>query len=1519
VPIVIARSAFLTGTTVLGHDNLYWAYPVYHFFASSLDAGRFPLWNPFVHGGEPFLPLLLHVRLLDPVSYVVLALGRLLTGDVVLLFNWDRLARALVAAFGGYLLIRGVATHWIVRASLAPLLCWSSFVLTTFQQAGIIDSVLYAPFVAYFLLHLVHGGDTRWVSWIGLAVFVGMSSQSVFYVGIGLLLSFVVVGFLVFDRGALRRLVVARDTPMKATVAFLFVAALALPSAVALLEQSQLVFPARMLDHAWAGQLPRGAPALWSPGPGAEEFTSLLLPYGVLHYTGTFVAPTNFVELVTPWVHDHVRVGPTLPHRGFSDSFMYIGALGYLGAVFGLVAGHHPLKRVWLAVTLGFGLLLLGPSGGLHWALQFFPPVRAVRHTSNLVGFFVLGLVFFFALGANRVAEWATSPSVPGADRPTSATARRRAIRLVGAIAASVVLGGLLARYLDWTSLRRPVPFWPWEALLILAAAMVVLITSRWLGSAAAVGAIGAVHVVTAVANVLAANVDPKPTVIHLLLTVALPVLALSRVRRLRPSRRHALLLAVAGVLLLDLAVYFHRSSAVWAWTRLDRAPWVVRELRAPDVVAPRLVTLPVTLFPYVQAVRYLPLVAQQPTAFDGVLLPIGAREGYFASRSVDDLVGAPLAEWHGERRPGSVQHLALRLSGGAADQWLWARLFVQSPNTVYGAVGLEVKQGNRAVIEPYRYPGALQALIGGIPLSNTAEPVVVNGHVSSAANAPAELKGLSIRIGPGEVVDPRRFDADLIRGSLRWNTLAMPRRYHQLIHGGMPTDGLLAAFAVHEPIAQFRPHAADESELLRLVKTAPRTVAERLRTTVFLASGVAAAPATSGDGPPVRAARVTINRWDGQTLDAEVDTPVPGYLYMADGYDPHWRATVDGHPAIVLRANAGFKAVAVPAGRHRIGLAYRPTAIRLALWAYVSATVVGLGIVIGGAVRAPRRRRDDEAARQHDRGLGRAAGVTVPASGTPPAVTRTVDITMAGVSAVLGAFLAVWFFLHAGPLWRDEVDTVNLAGLPAGVLWSLLGEISMPPAYPMLLGLVTRWADTDAAIRAFGLATAVTALAVLWIAGRTLTRRPPALALAIFATNAVAMHTASSVTVYAAGTIWVMATAGAMWALARAPGPTAFVVAAATSILAVQMQYQNALHVAAIVLAAAGVSAWAKRFAGAGAVLGAGALAALSLGPYAASFSSSRAWRMLARDPLTPNEPLVRFVEVFSVFHLLLMAVQLTIVAAAGWAVVRLWSGRMPTASATGRATVAYAALVAVFGMTFVLVAFAASGPAVQPRHLVGLMALVALSLDVVAGEAFPRWMERAAIVTVVAVGFPVSVNLLTVRLTNVDLIARHLEASARPGDLIVSTPWFIGLTLERYYRGPVPRTSIPPLPELRHHRYRWILDRMTSAEPLAPLHTAIARTLEADGRVWFVGALHFLPPDQGVPALPRAPAAPTQWFDVPYYVVWSAQTGDFVRRHAQRWYRIEVSAPGPVSTVENPSLLMVEGWTRAAATTGR
>lgn len=74
--------------------------------------------------------------------------------------------------------------------------------------------------------------------------------------------------------------------------------------------------------------------------------------------------------------------------------------------------------------------------------------------------------------------------------------------------------------------------------------------------------------------------------------------------------------------------------------------------------------------------------------------------------------------------------------------------------------------------------------------------------------------------------------------------------------------------------------------------------------------------------------------------------------LVVANTFDRHWRAEVDGVPAPLLETAAGYQAVVVPAGATRVGLAYRDPRVRLG-------AVVSLLALLAGALawrRAPAR-----------------------------------------------------------------------------------------------------------------------------------------------------------------------------------------------------------------------------------------------------------------------------------------------------------------------------------------------------------------------------------------------------------------------------------------------------------------------------------------------------------------------------------------------------------------------------------
>jgi hypothetical protein len=85
-----------------------------------------------------------------------------------------------------------------------------------------------------------------------------------------------------------------------------------------------------------------------------------------------------------------------------------------------------------------------------------------------------------------------------------------------------------------------------------------------------------------------------------------------------------------------------------------------------------------------------------------------------------------------------------------------------------------------------------------------------------------------------------------------------------------------------------------------------------------LLSSGVPAA------GPPDESGTAAIVGESGRSLDVQVDGP-GGFLVVSDTLVPGWTARVDDRPAPLIRADLAFRAVPVPAGRHRVEMRYDP------------------------------------------------------------------------------------------------------------------------------------------------------------------------------------------------------------------------------------------------------------------------------------------------------------------------------------------------------------------------------------------------------------------------------------------------------------------------------------------------------------------------------------------------------------------------------------------------------------------
>jgi hypothetical protein len=182
-----------------------------------------------------------------------------------------------------------------------------------------------------------------------------------------------------------------------------------------------------------------------------------------------------------------------------------------------------------------------------------------------------------------------------------------------------------------------------------------------------------------------------------------------------------------------------------------------------------------------------------------------------------------------------------------------------------------------------------------------------------SYRSAFADLFGLRfIAVGvPVEEIDPTLRPGDLTFVAHTKNAYVYenPRALPRVM---LMTDWRTAKF--NELIGRGWPSDVDPSHTV-LLKTAP--------------VGLRGTMVAGGAGT----ARLT--HYANAEVDVDVDAPSGGILVLNDVWHPWWRATVDGRPTEVLKANVIFRAVVVPAGKHMVRFTFHPLAGAFAeLWA---------------------------------------------------------------------------------------------------------------------------------------------------------------------------------------------------------------------------------------------------------------------------------------------------------------------------------------------------------------------------------------------------------------------------------------------------------------------------------------------------------------------------------------------------------------------------------------------------------
>lgn len=114
-----------------------------------------------------------------------------------------------------------------------------------------------------------------------------------------------------------------------------------------------------------------------------------------------------------------------------------------------------------------------------------------------------------------------------------------------------------------------------------------------------------------------------------------------------------------------------------------------------------------------------------------------------------------------------------------------------------------------------------------------------------------------------------------------------------------------------------------------------------------------------SGTGNPVPPGPfqpATIASYQPNHVVVDVESDAPGYLVLTDPWYPGWTSTLDDQPARLYRANYTFRAVAVPAGKHRVRFDFEPISYQHGRMISTASLAAILGLGLMSILRRGRR-----------------------------------------------------------------------------------------------------------------------------------------------------------------------------------------------------------------------------------------------------------------------------------------------------------------------------------------------------------------------------------------------------------------------------------------------------------------------------------------------------------------------------------------------------------------------------------
>lgn len=531
------------------------------------------------------------------------------------------------------------------------------------------------------------------------------------------------------------------------------------------------------------------------------------------------------------------------------------------------------------------------------------------------------------------------------------------------------------------------------------------------------------------------------------------------------------------------------------------------------------------------------------------------------------------------------------------------------------------------------------------------------------------------------------------------------------------------------------------------------------------------------------------------------------------------------------------------------------------------------------------------------------------------PSLSR-VTFALGIIVTLVAAAIHFVFALTAGALWRDEVNSFNIATMPSlAELWHNLAFDSFPGLFFILLRALSIFspAMSDHGLRIFGAIVGLFSLLIIWWNARAFATGAPLIALALVGLNPMIVRFGDSIRAYGLGAILALATLGAFWRLLESFTPRRGIVAGLIALVSVQCLYYNAFLLLANCLGALLVT-WCLRrnLKQTVSILGIGFACAMSLVVYLPTIHQVEDTSFFWRVPFTAQLFVLKLREVIGSPQQWVTLVWILILAAAVAMTAIVLSDRTADERLRERLVFVFASLV-IGSVLYAAFLFHLSY-LTQPWYYIVVAAFSAMCLDLLfqfPGRFALMSIVRAvtAIVFVGSIAYP-TCEAVQMRQTNVDRIAAKLQSVSQAGDVIVFNTWNFGIPFQRYYHGDARQIAVPPMNDLRTHRMDLVKRQILNPQATRALVDSVDQSLREGHTVWLIGSYSPLPPGRQPAPFPEIPPGFKHFHNWEQYRAWSERLGAALQSRATTLAQIPIRSEVPVSHYENLDLFAFHGY---------